>query len=68
MSATQVSIAPKENKFNVKESISIEKETPVFYPSNYLHQGNPNLRSNIYKNPSIFWYLERNSMLHNEKG
>ncbi|RZC04470.1 Chaperone protein dnaJ 49 isoform B [Glycine soja] len=45
-----------------------EKETPVFNPSDYLHQGYPHLRSNIYKNSSTFWYLQRNSMLHNEKG
>ncbi|KAG5101364.1 hypothetical protein AAZX31_17G028500 [Glycine max] len=45
-----------------------EKETPVFNPSDYLYQGYPHLRSNIYKNSSTFWYLQRNSMLHNEKG
>ncbi|ESW26311.1 hypothetical protein PHAVU_003G108500 [Phaseolus vulgaris] len=45
-----------------------EKETPVFDPSDYLYQGYPHLRSNIYKNSSTFWYLQRNSMHHNEKG
>ncbi|XP_047149662.1 J protein JJJ2 [Vigna umbellata] len=45
-----------------------EKETPVFNPSDYLYQGYPHLRSNIYKNSSTFWYLQRNSMLHSEKG
>ncbi|KAK7387938.1 hypothetical protein VNO78_22737 [Psophocarpus tetragonolobus] len=45
-----------------------EKETPVFNPSDYLYQGYPHLRSNIYDNSSTFWYLQRNSALHNEKG
>ncbi|KAK7264668.1 hypothetical protein RJT34_32278 [Clitoria ternatea] len=47
---------------------SFEKESPVFNPSDYLYQGYPHLRSHIYKNNSTFWYLQRNSMLHNSKG
>lgn len=44
-----------------------DKETPVFNPSDYLYQGYPHLRRDIYHNSSTFWYLRRNSMLHNEK-
>ncbi|CAL0306856.1 unnamed protein product [Lupinus luteus] len=45
-----------------------EKETPVFNPSDYLHQGYPHLRSHVYKNSATFWFLQTETMLHNDNG
>ncbi|XP_057729486.1 meiotically up-regulated gene 184 protein [Arachis stenosperma] len=44
-----------------------DRETPVFNPSDYLYQGYPHLRSNVYKNSSTYWYLQTESMLHNAR-
>ncbi|CAI8610700.1 unnamed protein product [Vicia faba] len=44
-----------------------EKETPIFNPSDYSYQDYPHMRSHVNKNSSTFWYLQTNSMLHNEK-
>ncbi|KAF1876238.1 hypothetical protein Lal_00006869 [Lupinus albus] len=45
-----------------------EKETLVFNPSDYLHLGYPHLRNQIYKNSATFWFLQTQSMLHNDNG
>lgn len=53
-----------------KSQHRVEKESPVFNPSDYLYQGYPHLRNQIYKNSETFWYLqaENNVLNHNERG
>ncbi|KAF7837782.1 Chaperone protein dnaJ 49 [Senna tora] len=47
----------------------VEKETPVFNPSDYFYQGYPHQRSQVYRNSEACWYLQtENNILHNDRG
>ncbi|KAI5415702.1 uncharacterized protein LOC127073260 [Lathyrus oleraceus] len=50
-----------------KSVYRFEKETPVFDPSDYLYQGYPHMRGFVNKNCSMFWYLQTNNMVQNER-
>ena len=51
-----------------KSQHGIDKEIPVFNPSDYLWQGYPHLRNQLYKNSETFWYLQTENILDNERG
>jgi hypothetical protein len=58
----------KTNSVSKKESQHrVEKESPVFNPSNYKYQSYPHPRSNVYKNSKTYWYLQTENMLHKGK-
>ncbi|GAU33854.1 hypothetical protein TSUD_393620 [Trifolium subterraneum] len=59
----------KTNYVSKKESQHrVEKESPVFNPSNYKYQSYPHPRNNVYKNSKTFWYLQTENMVHKDKG
>ncbi|GMI64548.1 hypothetical protein like AT3G06778 [Hibiscus trionum] len=50
---------PSTNSIYVNKT---ERETPVFEPSDYVFQGYPHLRDQIYKKSERFWELQRPSV------
>lgn len=51
-----------------KSEHRVEKEIPVFNPSNYKYQSYPRPRDHAYKNSKTFWYLQKENMVRNDKG
>ncbi|CAJ2662293.1 dnaJ-related protein rsp1-like [Trifolium pratense] len=57
------------NSVSKKDSQNrVEKESPVFNPSNYKYQNYPHPRNKVYKNSKTFWYLQTENMGHKDKG
>jgi hypothetical protein len=53
----------KTNSVSNKESQHrVEKESPVFNPSNYKYQSYPHPRNNVFKNSKTFWYLQTENL------
>lgn len=45
----------------------VEKEIPVFNPSNYKYKSYPHSRGYVYKNSETYWYLQTENIVHNDK-
>lgn len=43
----------------------VEREIPVFNPSNYKYQSYPHSRDNVYKNSKTCWYLQTEKIVQN---
>ncbi|KAI4346274.1 hypothetical protein L6164_013340 [Bauhinia variegata] len=51
-----------------KSQQRVEKEIPVFNPSDYTYKGYPHIRNHACKNSETYWYLQTGNIVANEKG
>lgn len=54
--------------YNGSSQHRVEKENPVFNPSNYKYQSYPHPRGYVYNNSQTCWYLQTENIVQNDKG
>ncbi|KAJ7955157.1 DnaJ domain-containing protein [Quillaja saponaria] len=55
---------PSEYLLRSNSQPRFQKESPIFNPSDYFYQGYPHMRTQIYKKPEKFWYLQTGNIVN----